>query len=60
MHLKDSKDMLPIFMLSYQTSIHETTNMMPAISVFRWELRLPRGLLIGAPLSRISQRLLYD
>ena len=40
---------LPIFLLAYQASTHETTGVMPASMVFGRELCLPCDLMFGAP-----------
>jgi hypothetical protein len=45
----DGNDRLPIFLLAYRASTHETTGMTPANVVFGKELRLPCDLLFGAP-----------
>jgi hypothetical protein len=48
-HQRDWDERLPIFLLAYRASTHETTGMMPANMVFGRELRLPCDLLFGAP-----------
>jgi hypothetical protein len=48
-HQRDWDERLPIFLLAYRASTHETTGMMPANLVFGRELRLPCDLLFGAP-----------
>jgi hypothetical protein len=48
-HLKDWDEKLPIFLLAYAASTHETTGMMPTSMVFGRELSLPYDLFIRAP-----------
>jgi transposase InsO family protein len=48
-HQRDWDERLPIFLLAYQASTHETTGMTPAKMVFRRELRLPCDPMFGAP-----------
>jgi hypothetical protein len=48
-HQKDWDERLPIFLLAYRASTHDTTGMTPANMVFGRELRLPCDLLFGAP-----------
>ena len=40
---------LPIFLLAYRASTHETTGVTPANMVFVWEIHLPCDLMFGAP-----------
>jgi hypothetical protein len=47
-HQRDWDEMLPIFLLAYWASTHETTGMTPANMVLGRELRLPCDLLFGA------------
>jgi hypothetical protein len=48
-HQRDWDARLPIFLLAYPASTHDTTGLTPANLVFRRELRLPGDLLFGAP-----------
>jgi hypothetical protein len=48
-HQRDWNKRLPIFILAYMASIHDTTGSIPASLVFGWEIRLPYDLLFGAP-----------
>ena len=48
-HQRDWDERLPIFLLSYRASTHETTGLTPANMLFGRELRLPCDLLFGAP-----------
>jgi hypothetical protein len=48
-HQRDWDERLPIFMLAYRASTHDTTGMPPANMVFGRERRLPCDLLFGAP-----------
>jgi hypothetical protein len=48
-HQKDWGAGLPIFLLAYRTSTHDTTGFNPASLVFGRELRPPCGPLFGAP-----------
>jgi len=48
-HQRDWDERLPIFLLAYQASTHETTGVTPANMVFRRELRLPCDLMFEAP-----------
>ena len=45
----DWDERLPIFLLAYRASIHETTGVTPAIMAFGQELHLPCCLMFGAP-----------
>ncbi|PNF27179.1 hypothetical protein B7P43_G07850 [Cryptotermes secundus] len=47
-HQRDRDERLPLFLLAYRTSIHDTTGLNPASLVFGRELRLPCGLLVAA------------
>jgi hypothetical protein len=46
---KDWNTMLPLFLLAYRASIHDTTGFTPASLLFGRELRLPSDLLFGTP-----------
>jgi hypothetical protein len=48
-HQRDWDERLPIFLLAYRASTHDTTGITPANMVFGRELRLPCDLLFGAP-----------
>jgi hypothetical protein len=48
-HQRDWDERLPIFLLAYRASTHETTGVTPANMVFGRELRLPCDLMFGAP-----------
>jgi hypothetical protein len=48
-HQRDWDERLPIFLLAYRASTHESTGVMPANMVFGSELRLPCDLMFGAP-----------
>jgi hypothetical protein len=48
-HQRDWDARLPIFLLAYRASTHDTTGLTPANLVFWRELRLPGDLLFGAP-----------
>jgi transposase InsO family protein len=48
-HQTDWDERLPIFLLAYRASTHETTGAMPASMVFGTELCLPCDLLFRAP-----------
>jgi len=48
-HQRDWDERLPIFLLDYRASTHETTGVTPATMVFGRELRLPCDLMFGAP-----------
>jgi hypothetical protein len=48
-HQWDWDERLPIFLLAYRASTHETTSVMPSSMVFGRELRLPCDLMFGAP-----------
>jgi hypothetical protein len=41
--------MLPLFLLAYRASTHDTTGFTPARLLFGRELRLPSDLLFGTP-----------
>jgi hypothetical protein len=51
-HERDWDARLPIFLLAYKASTHDTTGLTPASLVFGRELRLPYDLLFGAPPTR--------
>lgn len=40
---------LLLLLMSYQTAVHETTRLSPAMLMFGRELRVPLDLLIGRP-----------
>jgi hypothetical protein len=46
---RDGDERLPIFLLAYRTSTHDTTGVTPANMVFGRELRLSFDLMFGAP-----------
>jgi hypothetical protein len=48
-HQRDWDDILPLFILAYWQSTHNTTGWTPATLVFGRELRLPCDLLFGVP-----------
>jgi hypothetical protein len=48
-HQRDWDERLPIFLLAYRASTHETTSVTPANMVFGRELRLTCDLMFGAP-----------
>jgi hypothetical protein len=48
-HQRDWDERLPLFLLAYRASTHDTTGLTPARLVFGLELRLPCDLLFGAP-----------
>jgi hypothetical protein len=48
-HQRDCNEKVPIFLLTYLASTHETTGVTPANMVFERELRLPCDLMFGAP-----------
>jgi hypothetical protein len=48
-HQRDWDERLPIFLLAYRASTHDTTFMTPANMVFGRELRLPCDLLLRSP-----------
>jgi hypothetical protein len=48
-HQGDWDERLPIFLLAYRASTHDTAGMTPANMVFGRKLRLPCDLLFGAP-----------
>jgi hypothetical protein len=51
-HQRDWDETLPLFLLAYRASTHDTTSLTPASLVFGRELRLPCDLLFGAPPDR--------
>jgi hypothetical protein len=53
-HQRDWDESLPIFLLAYRASTHETTGVTPASMVFGRELRLPSDLMFGAPPDKMS------
>jgi hypothetical protein len=48
-HHRDWDERLPLFLLAYRASTHDTTGLAPAKPVFGRELRLPCDLLFGVP-----------
>jgi hypothetical protein len=48
-NLKDWDAMLPLFLLAYRASMHDTTGFTPASLLFGRELRLPSNLLFRTP-----------
>jgi hypothetical protein len=48
-HQRDWDARLPIFLLAYRASIHDTTGLTPANLVFGRELHVACDLLFGAP-----------
>ncbi len=48
-HQEDWDPYIPLFMLAYQSSIHESTHRTSAKVVFGHELRLPYDLKFGTP-----------
>jgi hypothetical protein len=58
-HQRDWKKRLPIFLLGYRASIHETTGSTPAGMVFGRELRLPCDLFFGAPSNKEQSTIDY-
>jgi len=51
-HQRDWDERLPIFLLDYQASNHDTTGVTPANMVFGSEIRLHCDLIFGAPQTR--------
>jgi hypothetical protein len=51
-HQKDWDEGLPLFLLAYRASTHDTTGLTPASLVFGRELQLPCDLLFGVPQTR--------
>jgi hypothetical protein len=49
LHQRDWDARLPIFLIAYMTSTHDTAGLAPASLVFGRELRLPDDILFGAP-----------
>ena len=47
-HQRDWEERLPLFLMAYRASTHETTGVTPANMVFGRELRLPCVLMFGA------------
>ena len=52
---RDWEERLPLFLLAYRASTHETTGVKPANLVFGRELRLPCDLMFEAPQTRDSR-----
>jgi hypothetical protein len=48
-HQWDWDEMLPIFLLAYRASTHETSGVTPGSMVFRRKLHVPCDLMFGAP-----------
>lgn len=48
-HQRDWDLHLPLLVMSYRSAVHETTRLIPAMLMFRRELRVPMDLLIGRP-----------
>ena len=48
-HQRDWNLHLPLLVMSYRSAVHETTRLIPAMLMFRGELRVPLNLLIGRP-----------
>jgi hypothetical protein len=55
-HQWDWDERLPIFLLVYLPSTHDTTGVTPANMVFGRELRMPCDLMFGPPQTRNSRR----
>jgi len=53
---RDWDERLPIFLLAYQTSTHDTTDVTPVDMEFQRELRLSCDLMFGFPRSRKGQQ----
>ena len=58
-HQRDWDERLPIFLLAYRASTHETTGVTPANMVFGRELRLPCDLMFGTPPDKEQSRTDY-
>jgi hypothetical protein len=48
-HQRDLDEKLPLFLLAYRASTHDTTGLTPASLVIGRELRLPCDMLFGVP-----------
>ena len=48
-HQRDWDERVPLFLMAYRASTHETTDVTPANMVFGREVRLPCDLMFGAP-----------
>ncbi|KAJ8982924.1 hypothetical protein NQ317_004580 [Molorchus minor] len=48
-HQRDWDHFLPLFLLAYRSSVHETTGQTPASIIMGRELRLPCDLKFGCP-----------
>lgn len=46
---RDWDERVPLFLMAYRASTHETTDVTPANMVFGREVRLPCDLMFGAP-----------
>lgn len=53
-HQKDWDRHIPLLLLAYRASIHETTGQTPAKVVLGRDLRLPRDLVFGTPRETVS------
>ena len=59
-HQRDWDERLPIFVLAYRASNHETTGVTPGNMVFGRELRLSCDLMFGAPLDKEQSTTVYN
>jgi hypothetical protein len=48
-HQRDWDEKLPLFLIAYRASTHDTTGLTPASLVFGREIRLTCDLLLGVP-----------
>ncbi|CAF4895233.1 unnamed protein product [Pieris macdunnoughi] len=48
-HQKDWDKYIPLFLMSYRSAVHETTNVTPALAMFGRQLRLPADIVTGRP-----------
>ena len=46
---------IPLFLMAYRSSVHDTTGMTPAKLVFGREIRLPGDLMFGSPESQSQE-----
>lgn len=53
---KDWAQWIPMFLVAYRSSIHETTGMTPAELCFARDLRLPVDLFRGSPPKHIEEK----
>jgi hypothetical protein len=51
-HQRDWDERVPLFLLAYRASTHDTAGLTPAKLMFGRELRLPCDLLFGVPQTR--------